>query len=182
MVTIGRIVRPHGIRGEVVVLSETDFGNERFGPGQSVQALRNGAVVTMRIRSGREHDGRWLVGFEGVETRNDAEELRGIELRIPEDALKPLGEGAYYVHDLLGCRVALVNGEPVGEVTRVDLAVGLPMLVVTGVDGDEVLVPLAAAFCREVDVAGRRIVIDPPPGLVELNRKVRREAPGDDGR
>jgi 16S rRNA processing protein RimM len=56
------------------------------------------------------------------------------------------------------------------------------MLVVTGVGGDEVLVPLAAVFCREVDIAGRRIVIDPPPGLVELNRKVRPAAPGDDGR
>jgi 16S rRNA processing protein RimM len=105
--------------------------------------------------------------------------LRGLELRIPADTLKPLGEGAFYVHDLLGCRVFRVSEEPVGEVTRVDLAVGIPMLVITSVDGDEVLVPLAAAFCRSVDIADRRIVIDPPPGLIELNRKVRPGGQGD---
>jgi len=171
MVTIGRIVRPHGIRGEVVVLSETDFGEDRFGPGQSMYTLRDGTVVTMHVRSGREHDGRWLVGFEGVETRNDAEELRGIELRIASESIKPLGEGAFYVHDLLGCRIETAAGDLVGPVTRVDLGFGIPMLVTADADGGEVLIPLAASICREVDIAGRRIVIDPPPGLIELNRK-----------
>jgi 16S rRNA processing protein RimM len=173
MVTVGRIIRPHGIRGEVVVGSETDFGDERFQSGAALFTWRDDRLATLTVESGREHDGRWLVKFAGVETRNDAEDMRGLELRIDAGALKPLGAGAFYVHDLIGCRVERVTGEVIGPVTRVDLAVGIPMLVATDADGGEVLIPLTAAICREVDIVGRKIVIDPPAGLIELNRKTR---------
>jgi 16S rRNA processing protein RimM len=171
MVTVGRVVRPQGNRGEVVVDPETDFGDERFRPGAVVYAERDGAVGTLTVAESREMRGRWVVGFEGVGSIDAAETLRGLELRIPADALHPLGPSAYYVHDLVGCEVQTVEGTSVGTVERIDLATVPPMLVVQG--GGEVLVPFADAICRRVDLAGRTIVIDPPDGLIELNRPAR---------
>ena len=81
-------------------------------------------------------------------------------------------EPIYYVFDLVGCMVRTVGGDEVGHVERVDLATGVAMLVVAG-DG-EVLVPFSEAICTRIDPAGKTIEIDPPPGLVELNRPAKR--------
>jgi hypothetical protein len=102
MIAIGQIVRPQGNRGEVVIASSTDFGLERFRPGAQVLVSRHGGVETMTVTSSREHDGRWVVGFAGVTTISEAETLRGLELRIPADQLRPLQADTYYVHDLAG--------------------------------------------------------------------------------
>lgn len=167
MVTVGRIVRPQHNRGEVLVFSETDFAEDRFAVGATLYRERDGGVEPMRIVATRERDGRWVVGFEGVGTINEAEALRGLELRVPADTLKALGPNAYYVHDLVGCLVR-ARGAAVGTVLRVDVGVGIPMLVVEA-EG-EVLVPFSAGICRRVDLAAREIEIDPPAGLIELNR------------
>jgi 16S rRNA processing protein RimM len=173
MVTVGRIIRPHGNKGHVVVFSETDFGDERFGIGSTLFTERGGPVETVTITASRQHDGRWIVGIEGVASISDAETLRGLELRIPAAAMKPLGPGAYYTHDLVGCVVRTTDGTTVGTVDRVDLGVGIPMLVV-GADGEEVLVPFTDAICRSVRLDERAIEIDPPRGLLELNRRAPR--------
>jgi 16S rRNA processing protein RimM len=170
MITVGRVVRPHGNRGHVVVAPETDFGPERFGPGARLYTWRGGAVEALHVAASREHDARWIVGFEGAVTIPDAEALRGLELRIPALELRPLGPGAFYAHELVGARVETGTGEPVGTVDRVELGAGTPLLVVAG-PGGERLVPLAAAICRRVDVAAGVIVIDPPEGLLELNER-----------
>ena len=98
---------------------------------------------------------------------DEAETLRGLELRIPEADLRALGPNAFYVHHLVGCEVRTIGGERVGVVDRVDLATGVPVLVVTG--RGEVLVPFVDAICRRVDPAARVIEIDPPEGLIALN-------------
>jgi 16S rRNA processing protein RimM len=122
------------------------------------------------VISSREHDGRWVVGFAGVTTISEAEALRGLELRIPERELHALEADRYYVHDLAGCRVETQEGLPVGTVREVQLDTGIPLLVIAAADG-EVLVPFSAEFCRRVDVAAKAILIDPPEGLLELNRR-----------
>jgi 16S rRNA processing protein RimM len=172
MVTVGRIVRPHGNRGQVVVASETDFADERFRPGSTLFIARDGTVGPIVVTASRPYDARWVVGFDGYGSIDEAETLRGCELRIAPEDVKPLEAGAYYVHDLVGCTVRTIAGDTVGTVERVDLGVGIPMLVVNG-DG-EVLVPFSDAICRRVSVADRVIEIDPPEGLIELNRPVRR--------
>ena len=174
MVTVGRIIRPHGIKGAVVVAPESDFARERFQPGAVVQWQRNGEAAPIRIVAGREFGGRWIVELEGVATMNDAETLRGLELRIPVDALHELAPGAYYIHDLEGCRVVTLAGDDIGPVVGVQFGSGAPLLKIGEPDGGEILVPLTDAICREVDLAARRIVIDPPAGLLELNRATRR--------
>lgn len=172
MITVGRIIRPHHNRGHVVVMPETDFPHERFEVGSVLYRERDGRVEPIVVSAHREHEGRWVVGFEGYESISDAETLRGLDLRVPAADVKPLGPGGYYVFDLVGCMVRTVDGADVGRVERVDLATGVAMLVVAG-DG-EVLVPFSEAICTRIDPAAGTIEIDPPPGLIELNRPAKR--------
>ena len=167
MAVVGRIVRPHGNRGEVVVEAATDFGEDRFRAGARLH-LEASVPRAIDVRSCREHDGRWILGLVGIATIDDAEALRGRELRIPAEELRPLEPGWHYVHDLVGCRVETVGGRRLGAVEDVRLDTGVALLVVNGEAG-EVLVPFTAAFCRRVDTEGKTIVVDPPEGLVELN-------------
>jgi 16S rRNA processing protein RimM len=171
MVTVGRIIRPHHNRGHVVVVPETDFPNDRFEVGSVLYRERDGKVEPIVVSANRERDGRWVVGFAGIESINDAETLRGLELRVPAGDVKPLGSGSFYVFDLIGCVVTTVEGRHVGPVERVDLATGVPMLVVAG-DG-EVLIPFTEAICTRIDPAAKTIEIDPPAGLIEVNRPAR---------
>jgi 16S rRNA processing protein RimM len=151
-----------------VVAPESDFADERFAAGQVLHVKRGEIVEPVTVVLSRFHDGRWVVSLSGIETMDAAEALRGLDLRIPEDALRPLEAGSFYVHELVGCEVRTMAGDRVGVVDRVDLATGVPVLVVRG--AGEVLVPFADAICRRVDMVGRVIDIDPPEGLIELNR------------
>jgi 16S rRNA processing protein RimM len=170
MVLVGRIARPHGIRGQVIVNPETDFVENRFRVGAILSTKSDRGDEVLTVSSARLHHGRPVIGFEGFASIEDVERLAGLELRVPEDSLQPLAEGMYYVHDLVGCLVETASGEPVGEVQKVVGGAGASLLSVGGPRG-EVLVPLAADICAEVDIAGRRIRINPPEGLLELNQK-----------
>jgi len=174
MITVGRIVRPHGRRGAVVIEPESDFASDRFREGAEVHWLRDGTPSAVRIASSREFRGRWVVTLEGVTSMSEAEALRGAELRVPVASLRALDAGTFYVHELHGCAVTTTSGQLLGRVARVDFGAGTPVLAVAGDDGDEVLIPLAEDICREIDTAAGRIVVDPPAGLVELNRAARR--------
>jgi 16S rRNA processing protein RimM len=90
-------------------------------------------------------------------------------LRVPAASLRALGDNAHYVHDLEGCEVRSTGGELVGTVVRVERGPGTPLLVVADARGREVLVPLAADICRTIDPAGKRIVVNLPEGLLDLN-------------
>ncbi len=177
LVTVGRIVRPHGIRGQVVVAPETDFGAARFAVGSLLHTCVGEDVRDLTVDASREYDGRWVVGFAGVTTMNEAETLRNAELRVPPEGLHALEPDKFYVHDLVGCEVVTATGESIGRVTRVDLGTGTALLVVDAGKRGEVLVPLAETICRRIDVAGKKIEIDPPAGLIELNRSGIRRGP-----
>ena len=180
MVLVGRILRPHGNRGHVLVLPETDFIESRFAPGAIVMSQRAGIVTPMTITACRVHDGRPIVGINGVESINDAETLRGCELRVPADELPVLAPGQYWRHDLIGC-VVQCEGRDVGRVIRVDDA-GTTLLVVADSSGQEVLVPLIDSICRRVDIAARAIEIAPMAGLLDLNTKSGRAGEANRGR
>ncbi len=116
----------------------------------------------------RFQNGRPVIGFAGVDTMNDAETFAGCELRVPVDRLASLPEGTFYRHDLIGCRVETVQGAEVGVVDDVEGTAGGSRLVVSGARG-EIQIPLAAHICTSVDLSTKRIVIDPPEGLLDLN-------------
>jgi len=167
---VGRVARAHGNAGQVIVNPETDFVEERFQVGAELLARRGGRVERMRVTAMRLHLGRPIIGLETVETMNDAEAMAGVEFRVREGDLEPLPDGMYYRHDLVGCRVETAGGDQVGVVATVEGELGASRLVVEAPYG-EVLVPLARAICVGIDIAARRIVIDPPEGLLELNRR-----------
>ena len=168
MAGVGWIARAHGIRGQVIVSLETDFPEQRFRPGAELFIERNGAVQALILTSVRFHRDRPVVGIAGVETMNDAEALAGRELRVPVDRLAPLPGGTFYRHDLIGCRVETPTGELVGTVESVEGTLSGSRLVVTATRG-QVLIPLVADICTSIDPAAKRIVVDPPEGLLELN-------------
>jgi 16S rRNA processing protein RimM len=168
MAVVGRIARAHGIRGQVVVNVETDFPEERFKPGSRVFAKRGASVDSLTVTTARFQGGRPVIGLEGVGTMNEAEALAGLELRVPIEQLAPLPEGTFYHHDLVGCQVVTRQGDVVGTVERVEGTTGGSRLVVAGARG-EILIPLATDICPSIDVRGKRIVVEPPEGLLDLN-------------
>jgi 16S rRNA processing protein RimM len=177
---VGRVARPHGLRGDVVIYPETDFVEERFRKGKTMWTRSTAGEQCLTIASARVQQGRPVVGFEGISSIEAAERLAGLELRIPEESLQPLAPGHYYEHQLVGCVVESADGATVGTVVRVDRGGGSSRLVIDGPRG-EILVPLAADICVEVDVAARRIRIAPPEGLLELNEVRHRHDLSPDG-
>ena len=170
MAVVGRIARAHGNRGQVILDLETDFPETRFHPGAELFVTRGGSVERLILTSVRFHGGRPVVGVAGVDSMDAAEALAGLELRVPVDQLASLPEGMFYRHDLVGCRVETRRGDAVGVVREVEGTLNGSRLVVAGERG-EVLIPLAAEICTAVDLAAKRIVIDPPGGLIELNAR-----------
>ena len=170
MALVGRIARAHGIRGQVIVNPETDFPDERFQPGAELFIERGGTVETLTVTTARFHRARPVIGIAGVETMNEAAPLAGQELRVPLDRLTALPAGTFYRHDLIGCRVETADGRAVGIVRDVEGTLTGSRLVVDG-DRGEVLIPLVSAICTAVDAASKRIVIDPPDGLIEANAR-----------
>lgn len=166
MVLVGRLGRPHGLRGEVAILPETDFPEVRFAEGATLYAWRDGAVVTLEVDRSRTHAGRPLVGFRGFTTIEDVEALGRGELKIPESALAPLPDGEYYWYQYVGAPVQTAAGEVIGTVRRVEPNGGSGMLVVARGD-EEVQVPLTPALCPVL--RPDLIVVRPPEGLLDLN-------------
>jgi 16S rRNA processing protein RimM len=165
---VGRVARTHGHRGQVIINPDTDFAAERFAAGETVWVLRDQQPVPLRILESRMHLGRPVLMLEGVGSMNDALGLHGVELRVPASELRALPPDSHYRHDLVGCRVETVDGRDVGVVRDVEGSPGAERLVM-GAGRSEIQVPLVRSICVTIDVAGRRIVIDPPEGLLDLN-------------
>lgn len=170
MVLVGRIARPHGIRGHVFVTPETDFVAERFVPGATMWARSDRGYEQLTVVAARVQNGRPVIAFDGFSSIDEVARLAGLELRVPEESLQPLAAGAYYQHQLVGCTVETTAGEPVGLVRRVEGGAAGSLLAIDGARG-EILIPFALDICREVDIAARLIRIEPPEGLLELNER-----------
>lgn len=171
LVLVGTIAKPHGLRGEVTIHPDTDFPDARFAPGAALLVRRGEVLDTLTIASVRFHKGRPLVTFTGVTTIEQAEALGRPALWVRAADRPAPPEGQFYHDALIGCRVETLAGDAVGEVTRIDETGGVPLLVVVGEGRDEVLIPLAETICRVIDPAARRIAIDPPDGLLDVNRR-----------
>ena len=167
-IAVGQIARAHGIKGEVTVAVRTDDPDVRFVPGTTLatEPPDRGPLTVAAIRW---HSGRLLVTFEGVRDRNGAEDLRGTVLVLDSAEIPaPDDPDEFYDHQLIGLSVVTAAGDAVGEVTDV-LHHGQDLLVVRRGPGagGETLIPFVSAIVTDVDVAGGRLVIDPPPGLLD---------------
>lgn len=176
-VTLARILRPWGRRGAVAAEILTDFPERLTEMREVWLAGERAASHPAKILSCRIHLGQAIFSFEGIQTISDAEALRGLEVQIPLSKRVRLGEGRYFIDDLIGCEVWEDGATaPLGSVQEVQRAgeeqrSGLPEswnLVVASPAG-ELLIPLAAKICTRVDTAARRIEVRLPEGLRELN-------------
>jgi 16S rRNA processing protein RimM len=184
-VALARILRARGNKGEVAVELLTDFPQRLkevrevfLGDGAS-DGERGGAPRRVGVKEfwvDRNHAGQAVYWFEGFASINEAEKLRGLDVMIPFEQRVVLPAGQYFVADLVGCsvfEVADVSAPAlIGSVADVqatgEAQAGTPILVV-GVRGEELLIPLAEDICRRIDVAGRRIEVVLPEGLRDLN-------------
>jgi 16S rRNA processing protein RimM len=171
---VGRVGRPHGLRGEVTVEVRTDDPDHRFATG-SVLATEPADRGPLMVSAMRWHSGRLLVRFGDCQDREAAEELRGILLVIDSAQVTSSADSdEFYDHQLTGLAVLTTSGELVGNVADV-LHHGQDLLVVAGAgqrSGREILVPFVAPIVPEVDVEGGRLVIDPPAGLLDPDAAV----------
>jgi 16S rRNA processing protein RimM len=174
-VTVARVLRPHGRRGEVAAEILTDFPRRLktltsawlCGPSSPDRA-----VVIRSCWLSQSRGGQAIFHFEGSDSISDAEKLVGLEVRIPLAERVKLPESSYYVTDLIGCEVREKDGSVIGSVRDVQSTgegiAGTPILVVDS-SGAELLIPLAQEICVRVDTAARLIEVVLPEGLRELN-------------
>ncbi len=161
--TVARVGKAHGLRGEVALDLRTDDPEERLAVGSRLATVPASAgplaVVTVRV-----HQGRWLVGFEGVHDRTGAEALRGVELVVEAEASDE--EDAWYPHELAGLRAQDADGRELGRVEGLEHLPAHDALVLREPDGSRTLVPFVRQIVPVVDVAGGFVVLDPPGGLL----------------
>lgn len=161
--TVATIGRAHGLRGEVALDLRTDDPELRLADGQVLRTIPASAGP-LTVVSSRVQNGRWHVAFAEISGRTAAEQARGIELVVDVDASDE--EDAWYPHELAGLRAELLDGTVVGEVVGLDHLPAHDMLVLRETDGTRTLVPFVRVMVPVVDVAGGRIVLDPPGGLL----------------
>ncbi len=167
LVAIAKILKPRGLRGEVVAEVLTDFP-ERFKGLEGVTGVfPDGMRADLKIEKFWFQRNRIVLLFTGYDSIEIAERLRGVEICVPESSATDLGEGEYFDWQLQGCEVETIEGEAIGVVTRVMRTGGTEILVVENT-GKEYLIPFAEAICTEVDIDSKRILVDPPEGLLEL--------------
>ncbi|OBG22073.1 ribosome maturation factor RimM [Mycobacterium sp. 852002-51057_SCH5723018] len=168
--TVGRVVKAHGISGEVVVEIRTDDPAARFAPGNTLRTknFRTGAEGSYVVADAREHGGRLLLRLAGVDDRDSAEALRGSVFVVDSDDLPPIDEpDTYYDHQLEGLQVRTTAGQDVGVVAEVLHTAAGELLAVRS-DSGEVLVPFVSAIVTSVSLDDRLVEIDPPDGLLDL--------------
>lgn len=169
---VGHIARVHGNRGEVFVWPLTDRPHEVFAAGRELilgdEAGEVEPASVLVVESARAFKRGLLVRVVGVETRSAAEALARRYLLAPLASLGALAEGEVFYHQLLGAAVETIAGEVVGRVREVYETEPAHLLEVESADGKRHLVPFTERVVRRVDPEGRRVVIDPPAGLLEL--------------
>ena len=153
--------KPHGLGGEVYVVPISDDPH-RFDPGSRLLNERGDDLVVERSRP---HHERFLVKFEGIGTRDEAERLRGALYVVPDD-LRSLGDEEFWEHDLMGCSVVTTDGTDAGEIEAVIPGAAQDLLQLRTGAGER-YVPLVKEIVVAVDIASRTVTIDPPAGLLD---------------
>ena len=160
---VGRILRPHGIRGELKIQLLTDYP-ERLAQHPSL--FLGPELRRYPLKEVRFHKGTALIKLSGCVDRNTADELRGQLVQIPMEWAVPLEEGEYYHFQIAGVEVVTDQGEHLGEITEVLETGANDVYIVRGPRGD-VLIPAVDEVVKELDLDKRRMVITPLPGLLD---------------
>ena len=165
VLAVGRVRRPHGVHGEVLASITTDFP-ERLVAGIEVGLGSSAPERWLRVQSARSHKGCFLLLLEGATRREDVEGWRGHWLFLPAQERSSLPPNYYYEHELTGMACVLGDGRELGVVSELSSATGTAMLTVCTRTG-EAMVPFISPIVVSVDLAARKVIVDPPEGLFE---------------
>ena len=169
---VGYVSKPHGMRGELFVQLLTDHPDDLFSPGVTMRPgdadgrEPDPHLSALQVEEARPFQKGWLVSFQGVDSRDAADILRGRYLMVERERLTALAKGEVFYHQLLGMEVVTAQGVRLGEISEVYELLPADLLEVRTEEGT-VLVPFLDRIVRKVDVVGRRLVIDPPDGLLD---------------
>ncbi|MCM3569086.1 ribosome maturation factor RimM [Neobacillus mesonae] len=165
---VGKIVNTHGIKGEVRVISKTDFPEERYKPGNQLYLfLPNASTpIELTVKQHRTHKNFDLLIFEGYENINLVEKFRDGILKVPESQLTDLEEDEFYFHEIIGCHVFLPSGEEIGKISEILTPGANDVWVVKGKGGKEILIPYIKEVVKEVNVQEKTVLIEPMEGLL----------------
>ncbi|RIW36386.1 ribosome maturation factor RimM [Bacillus salacetis] len=165
---VGKIVNTHGVRGEVRVISRTDFPDERYQAGSKLYLFTEKEVnpLELVVESHRKHKNFDLLTFSGYNDISEVEPFKNGLLKVNETQLGDLKEGEYYFHEIIGCVVKTSAGEEIGPVKEILTPGANDVWVIKGAKGKEILIPYIDEIVKKIDVDKKEIVIEPMEGLL----------------
>ena len=165
---VGKIVNTHGIRGEVRVISQTDFPEERYRKGQRLTLFReNKAPLELTVAGHRKHKNFDLLTFEGYPTINDVEPLRGGILKVSKDELSELTENEYYYHEIIGLTVIDEQARELGKIKEILSPGANDVWVVQRKGKKDALIPYIESVVKQIDLDKGEVHIEIPEGLLD---------------
>lgn len=165
---VGKIVNTHSLKGEVKVISSTDFEEQRFEKGTELLITRGNQVVKeVTVESYRTHKNNLLVKFVGIDSIEEAEKLKNLQIKIDSENIGELEENEYYFHEIIGCEVFDENGKSLGEISEILTPGANDVWVIKSQNGKEILIPYIEDIVKKIDVENKKIDIEVMEGLID---------------
>ena len=165
---VGKIVNTHSLKGEVKVISSTDFEEERFKKGSKLLITRGNQLIReVVVQSYRNHKNFLLVKFEGIDSVEEAEKLKNLQLKIDSDEVGELEENEFYFHQIIGCEVFDENDKNLGEIIDILTPGANDVWVIKGENGKEILIPYIEDVVKKIDITSKKVNIEVMEGLID---------------
>ena len=165
---VGKIVNTHSLKGEVKVISSTDFEEERFKKGSKLLITRGNQLIReVVVQSYRNHKNFLLVKFEGIDSVEEAEKLKNLQIKIDSDEVGELEENEFYFHEIIGCQVFDENDKNLGEIIDILTPGANDVWVIKGENGKEILIPYIEDVVKQIDITNKKVNIEVMEGLID---------------
>ena len=165
---VGKIVNTHSLKGEVKVISSTDFEEERFKKGSKLLITRGNQLIReVIVESYRNHKNFLLVKFEGIDSVEEAEKLKNLQIKIDSDEVGELEENEFYFHEIIGCQVFDENDRNLGEIIDILTPGANDVWVIKGEEGKEILIPYIEDVVKQIDIINKKVNIEVMEGLID---------------
>ena len=165
---VGKIVNTHSLKGEVKVISSTDFEEERFKKGSKLLITRGNQLIReVVVQSYRNHKNFLLVKFEGIDSVEEAEKLKNLQIKIDSDEVGKLEENEFYFHEIIGCQVFDENDRNLGEIIDILTPGANDVWVIKGENGKEILIPYIEDVVKKIDITSKKVNIEVMEGLID---------------
>lgn len=165
---VGKIVNTHSLKGEVKVISSTDFEEERFKKGSKLLITRGNQLIReVVVQSYRNHKNFLLVKFEGIDSVEEAEKLKNLQIKIDSDEVGELEENEFYFHQIIGCEVFDENDKNLGEIIDILTPGANDVWVIKGENDKEILIPYIEDVVKKIDITSKKVNIEVMEGLID---------------